>query len=350
VGGSLPLGAGWIIDAEGWTVRVRQGDRAVVEASGRSGVRVLPVLVAVLALATSSLALQPGAANPAVAVGTVDRLDQSSTLSTAAAQRGPSAGVDQERMQNLSRSLAQQQPPGPPSPPAADGDDARETGTAGSESVVESASAADAAPARDDAAPDPAPDAPPAPGPVVEQADDPAPAPAPPPAPSAPEGPATQTAQAPSDPPLGQQEPTRVVVPRIGVTNPLVPVGLHPDRTLVVPEDERYAGWYTGAPRPGQRGPAVITGHNSWNGRAGVFKRLHELQPGDTIEVHHDAGAVVRFVVDRIEQHPKDAFPTQHVYGNTDGPELRVITCGGIFDQRRRSHVDNIVVFASRTA
>src|SRR3712207_8301128 len=30
---------------------------------------------------------------------------------------------------------------------------------------------------------------------------------------------------------------------------------------------------------------------------------------------------------------PKKDFPTLEVYGNTEGPELRLITCGGPFDR-----------------
>ena len=38
-------------------------------------------------------------------------------------------------------------------------------------------------------------------------------------------------------------------------------------------------------------------------------------------------------------------FPTLAVYGRTDGPELRVITCGGDLDADGH-HLDNTVVFA----
>jgi hypothetical protein len=146
----------------------------------------------------------------------------------------------------------------------------------------------------------------------------------------------------------GRGEPTHVVVTRIGVRNPLVPVGLHPDRTLVVPEAAQVAGLYTGAPRPGETGPAVVVGHNAWQGARGVFARLHELRPGDVIEIHHDGGPVVRFAVERLEQHPKAAFPTEHVYGNTARSEIRVITCGGVFDRSQGRHLDNIVAFGVR--
>ena len=141
--------------------------------------------------------------------------------------------------------------------------------------------------------------------------------------------------------------PARMVVPHIGVDNPVVPVGLHPDVSLVVPDEAHVAGWYSGFSRPGQTGrPAVIAGHNVWGGRIGVFYRLHQLVPGDILEIRGEDDSTVRFEVERIEQHPKDAFPTNRVYDATDRADLRVITCGGLFDRSRGSHVDNIIVFA----
>lgn len=47
-----------------------------------------------------------------------------------------------------------------------------------------------------------------------------------------------------------------------------------------------------------------------------------------------------------MSQHSKDAFPTADVYGNTDAPVLRLITCEGDFDERARSYSDNVIVWA----
>lgn len=176
----------------------------------------------------------------------------------------------------------------------------------------------------------------------------PAPAPADPAPPAAPAP--VEAAPQPVAPAPGPAEPTRVVVPRIGVHNLLVPVGLNPDHTLQVPDQAPTAGWYTGAPRPGETGPSIITGHNFWNGAPGVFSRLHELVPGDVVEVHHADGSIVGFRVERIEQHPKAAFPSERVYGTTSRQEVRVITCGGVFDPDAGAHVDNIIVFGVRTS
>jgi hypothetical protein len=54
----------------------------------------------------------------------------------------------------------------------------------------------------------------------------------------------------------------------------------------------------------------------------------------------------VTFIASWIERHDKDAFPTDAVYGDTPDPQLRLITCGGDFDRRERSYLDNIIVYA----
>lgn len=144
-----------------------------------------------------------------------------------------------------------------------------------------------------------------------------------------------------------QALPARLQVPSIAVDTELEQLGLLDDGSLATPVDTDLAGWFEGGPRPGAVGPAVIAGHVSWNGDPSVFFRLTELSPGDEITVEQMDGTTVAFEVTRIEQHPKDEFPTVAVYSNTEGPELRLITCGGEFDSSTGHFDDNIVVFAT---
>jgi hypothetical protein len=51
--------------------------------------------------------------------------------------------------------------------------------------------------------------------------------------------------------------------------------------------------------------------------------------------------------VDRVDEYAKDEFPTDAVYGDLDHAGLRLITCGGEFDDDSGSYVDNVVVFAT---
>lgn len=139
----------------------------------------------------------------------------------------------------------------------------------------------------------------------------------------------------------------RLDIPAIGVSTSLTSLGLNADRSMEVPSSFSQAGWYRYSPLPGDPGPAAIAGHVDSRSGPAVFYRLKELSPGDMINVRYRDGRTVTFAVDRVEQYPKDAFPHDRVYGDTAGPELRLITCGGEFDRSQNSHRDNIVVYAS---
>ncbi|MDP9406040.1 MAG: sortase [Actinomycetota bacterium] len=124
-------------------------------------------------------------------------------------------------------------------------------------------------------------------------------------------------------------------------------VGLNPDATLAVPSDAGVAAWYRGGPRPGEVGPAIVTGHLDSTRGPGVFSRLGSLLPGAAIDVVRADGSRVRFVVERVERHDKRRFATHRVYGPTAVAALRLITCGGDFDRDAGSYRDNVVVFAA---
>jgi len=144
-------------------------------------------------------------------------------------------------------------------------------------------------------------------------------------------------------------EPTEVRIPKIGATSSLVPLGLNPDETVEVPPVGRpmQAGWYELARTPGEAGPAVLLGHVDGDEKPGIFFRLRELVAGDEVEVSRKDGTTARFRVRGTEQVAKDSFPTEAVYGDTEEPELRLITCGGSFDEKARSYRDNIIVYAT---
>jgi LPXTG-site transpeptidase (sortase) family protein len=169
------------------------------------------------------------------------------------------------------------------------------------------------------------------------------------------DSPVTVTSSSPVEQPdtgvtaLPAAEPTEISIPRIGARSTLVPLGLNADETIQVPpvSTPMQAGWYTNAPTPGEIGPAVILGHVDGTKKPGIFFRLKEMAAGDEILVSREDGVTARFVVDRVEHVAKKDFPTDQVYGDTTDAELRLITCGGVFDRDARSYVDNIIVFAT---
>jgi sortase family protein len=140
--------------------------------------------------------------------------------------------------------------------------------------------------------------------------------------------------------------PVSLSIPVIGVHTRLIRLGLTAQGTLQVPASTAVAGWYTGGPRPGQVGSAVIAGHiDSYLG-PGVFFRLRLLRPGDRVYVRQAGGRLAVFRVYAEHSYPKDHFPTQRVYGPAPDPELRLITCGGTFNPATGSYLNNVVVYA----
>lgn len=148
---------------------------------------------------------------------------------------------------------------------------------------------------------------------------------------------------------LAASQPTSLRIPAIGVSSPTFKVGLNADDTMEVPQpgpDYDKAAWYKFSPTPGEVGPSVIIGHiDSAENGPSVFYDLDKLQPGDKVAVTRQDGTVAVFEIDKVQTFPKSDFPTELVYGDTSKSELRLITCGGVFDDAANNYVSNIVAF-----
>ena len=153
-------------------------------------------------------------------------------------------------------------------------------------------------------------------------------------------------------PALARSVPVRIQIPAIGVSALVMKLGKNPDGTVQVPPlaDHNVTGWYRYGPAPGQPGPAVILGHVDSATGISVFYHLKDLRRGDRIYITLADGKVAAFAVDGVQKAAKDAFPTAAVYAKDGYPGLRLITCGGPFDQATGHYLDNIVIYAHMTA
>jgi hypothetical protein len=149
---------------------------------------------------------------------------------------------------------------------------------------------------------------------------------------------------------LRRSPPVAVDIPAIGVDSSLLRLGINADGTMRVPSlttQASKAAWYKYSATPGQIGVSVIEGHlDSYLG-PGVFFRLGALQPGDRVNVTLADGVTAVFRVTGVRQYLKSQFPARTIYGATDHAALRLITCGGAFDNVTRHYLRSTVVFAS---
>ncbi|GGO22155.1 class F sortase [Micromonospora parathelypteridis] len=158
--------------------------------------------------------------------------------------------------------------------------------------------------------------------------------------------PATKPGELTAGPLMASSTPRRVSIPSLKATAAIVTLGLQADGAMQVPDNATEVGWFTKAPAPGALGPAVLAGHVNWKGRRGTFFDLGKLAVGAGITVDRQDGSTAMFTVTKVEQYPKDRFPTDEVYGATNHAALRLITCGGEFDDTTQHYRDNVIVYA----
>ncbi|MEU3527440.1 class F sortase [Streptomyces sp. NPDC038707] len=156
---------------------------------------------------------------------------------------------------------------------------------------------------------------------------------------------------APPPRPLPRSRPTSFRVPSLGIDAPVVPLRLDANRELETPpvDRPRLVGWYEGGPTPGEAGTAVAVGHRDTRSGPAVFAGLAQVKPGKAVEVRRADGRTAVYSVDRVKVFDKAGFPDREVYGTTGRPELRIMTCGGLFS-RRTGYTSNVVVFAHLAA
>lgn len=172
---------------------------------------------------------------------------------------------------------------------------------------------------------------------------------------TAPDGPGGRHAVAagstPPPDPLPRSRPTSVRIPSLGIDAPIRGIGLTGERELETPpvDDANLIGWYRGGATPGEAGVAIAVGHRDTTTGRAVFAGLASVKRGKKIEARREDGRTAVYTVDRVKVFDKANFPDKEVYGPTKRPEIRVLTCGGLFD-RQNGYTSNVVVFGHLTA
>ena len=148
--------------------------------------------------------------------------------------------------------------------------------------------------------------------------------------------------------PLSRSTPMQLAVPSIGLSAPLLGLGMDSKGAPELPpfSQPRTAGWLRDSVTPGEAGTAVLIGHVDTRTGPAVMWNLSAVKPGALVEVSRLDGTTAVFTVDRLKTYAKADFPAALVYGQTPDAELRIITCGGGFDRARQEYTGNVVLFA----
>ncbi len=139
---------------------------------------------------------------------------------------------------------------------------------------------------------------------------------------------APQTPDATATEPSHASEPTRIIIPAIGLDLPTVSVGLDAQQVPIVPKHD--VGWFTGSSMPGDHSNIILWGHVlRWLDSPSVkapFEHVHDLQPGAEITIVTADGQEHRYkVTEQLQARPEETellYPTLY-------ERLTLVSCIG---------------------
>ncbi|MPY60950.1 class F sortase [Streptomyces spongiae] len=167
-------------------------------------------------------------------------------------------------------------------------------------------------------------------------------------APATPRATASTAPSATAEPALPRSAPERLSIPAIAVSAPFTELSIGASGQLDPPpaDDSNLVGWFQDGASPGERGASIVVGHVDTKTGPAVFSRLGALRPGSMVRIIRADRTVANFKVDSVKAFSKEDFPNDRVYADTPSPQLRLITCGGAYNQSTREYEENVVVFA----
>lgn len=153
--------------------------------------------------------------------------------------------------------------------------------------------------------------------------------------------------------PLGAAAPARVDVPSLGVQAPVITRDLDARGAIEPPpyDNPGTVGWWRGGAHPGAAGTALLVGHVDTRSKPAVFYGLSSAKPGDKVRVVRADGSVAEFTVEEVRVHERAGFDPAKAYGPKvrGRAELRLVTCGGVYDKAAKEYSANVVVSAYLT-
>lgn len=156
---------------------------------------------------------------------------------------------------------------------------------------------------------------------------------------------------APSHTPLPEEQPERLIIPKLEIDADVQYVGVTAAGAMGVPNNFSDVAWYKYGTAPGFEGSAVIDGHlDNGLGLAAVFKRLGELKAGDDVYVRQKGGTTLHFVVRSVEQYDRTDVPVEDIFNRTGGAYLNLITCEGRWIRTDKTYDQRLVVYTELAA
>lgn len=161
-------------------------------------------------------------------------------------------------------------------------------------------------------------------------------------------------ASLPTDPPRwtgseARSASAQVTLPAISVGGYISAVKPNMPRlrqALIVPTGIKLVSWDDTSFRLSKLSYAIAAGYLDWPDQEESFSRLHDLQPGDEIEIKSDSGSVYQYLVDEVQSYQADPNVRIDISQTTLGPQLLLTAWSETYDLDDQEFRDYVVVRA----
>jgi sortase A len=142
--------------------------------------------------------------------------------------------------------------------------------------------------------------------------------------------------------------PERLIIPKIGVDATVVHLGVTKNGNMAAPKSFPDVGWYKYGTVPGEKGSAVIAGHeDNAISTPAVFYDLHKLVVGDEVLLDDENGQRLRFRVVKTEIQPYNltGAKLEQIFTASDKARLNLITCAGDWLPSAKTNDKRLIVY-----
>lgn len=141
--------------------------------------------------------------------------------------------------------------------------------------------------------------------------------------------------------------PKLLTIRKLGINSRVVRLSVRENSEPKYPTSIHDVGWYENSAKPGENGAALLVGHISGSEKAGVFKDLTKLVPGDEFQLELGDGTIKNYYIVKMEAYKRNApdyasLMTSVVPGK---PGLNLLTAVGAFESNA-AVVQQLGVFA----
>jgi LPXTG-site transpeptidase (sortase) family protein len=145
--------------------------------------------------------------------------------------------------------------------------------------------------------------------------------------------------------------PRELIVKRLGIDASILPMGA-PGGAMAAPASAWDVGWYEKSALPGSgKNALLIDGHvNDALGTPGVFANLTALGVGDEMQIERGDHHIVSYEVVKVRSVALNKVDMTAMLRSVEASKegLNLITCGGVYDYKKKTYDHRILVFAVR--